>query len=74
MLKRIQIPINIEASQQFLLINEETITPLKKVNIQEDGVKKENPKNILLFIFDNVATVKESTINRKENSALGEDN
>ncbi|TBU11910.1 hypothetical protein CWI38_0985p0030 [Hamiltosporidium tvaerminnensis] len=69
--KRLQIPINVEAyiqSIQFILIDKEDLilerTSLSLIlGVEEDGVKTENTRNILPLILDGITPEEEPTTN-----------
>ncbi|TBU05961.1 hypothetical protein CWI36_0543p0010, partial [Hamiltosporidium magnivora] len=111
-LKRLQIPINVEAYIQSIVlkktvemisfdrrrgiesgpnaeesweraslsvilgaeIHKQPIPPLKQVDNEEDDVKKENTKNILPFILDDVTRPEEPMIDMNDKSDVEKEN
>ncbi|TBU18873.1 hypothetical protein CWI38_0226p0030 [Hamiltosporidium tvaerminnensis] len=75
-LKRLHIPMNIEAYIQSIDQSGKSWerASLCQQEEEEDGGKKENTKNIMPHILDDITTVKEPTIYINKESDLEEDN
>ncbi|TBT98882.1 ethanolamine-phosphate cytidylyltransferase, partial [Hamiltosporidium magnivora] len=78
--KRLQIPMNIEAYIQASLsvilgaeMHKQPIPPLKQVDNEEDDVKTQNTKNILLLILNGITPAEEPTTNTNEELELEEE-
>ncbi|TBU07860.1 hypothetical protein CWI39_0259p0010, partial [Hamiltosporidium magnivora] len=55
-------------------IHKQPIPPLKQVDNEEDDVKKENTKNILPFILDDVTRPEEPMIDMNDKSDVEKEN